>query len=74
MFFLDCDKYCKRRESVIVNAIPTGGPKPLANVGMEISPIVTVDVIKPVSTCDCFECFFFFASFIRTSISPSQYA
>lgn len=50
MFFLDCDKYCKRRESVIVNAIPTGGPKPLANVGMEISPIVIVDVIKPVST------------------------
>ena len=27
-----------------------GRPTPLANAGMEIPPVVTVDVIKPVST------------------------
>ena len=30
-------------------AIPTGSPKPLASAAMDIPPVSTVDVIRPVS-------------------------
>ena len=30
--------------------MPTGRPTPLANAAIEIPPVITVDVIKPVST------------------------
>ena len=35
---------------VPLKAIPTGNPTPLPNAAIEIPPVITVDVIRPVST------------------------
>ena len=35
---------------VPLKAIPTGRPTPLANAAIETPPVITVDVIRPVST------------------------
>ena len=40
----------ERSRLVPLKAIPTGNPTPLANAAIEISPVITVDVIRPVST------------------------
>ena len=49
---------------------PTGRPTPLANAGMEASPAITSEVIKPVSTISMivFNRLFFFAYRLRASI------
>ena len=33
-----------------LKAIPTGNPTPLANAAILIPPVITVDIIRPVST------------------------
>ena len=57
-------------------AAPTGGPVPLAHAGMGAPPVVTAEVIKPVSTIPMivFNRFFFFASRLWTSISSRKNA
>ena len=57
-------------------AIPTGNPTPLANAVIEIPPVITVDVIRPVSTIPVIVLnrFIFLAVFSRTSISFRKYA
>ena len=39
----------ERSRLVPLKAIPTGKATPLANVAIEIPPVITVDVIRPVS-------------------------
>ena len=39
----------ERSRLVPLKAMPTGRPTPLANAAIEIPPVITVDVIKPVS-------------------------
>ena len=47
---------------VTPKAIPTGNPTPLANGVVETPPVITVDVIRLVSTMPVIvlNCFFFF--------------
>ena len=40
----------ERSRFVPLKAIPTGNPTPLANAAIEIPPVITVDVIRAVST------------------------
>ena len=40
----------ERSRLVALKAMPTGNPTPLANAAVEIPPVITVDVIRPVST------------------------
>ena len=40
----------ERSRLVRLKAVPTGNATPLANAVIEIPPVITVDVIKPVST------------------------
>ena len=40
----------ERSRPVPLKAIPTGNPTPLANAAIEIPPLITVDVIRPMST------------------------
>ena len=40
----------ERSRLVQLKAIPTVNPMPLANAEIDISPVITVDVITPVST------------------------
>ena len=35
---------------VPLKAMPTGRPTPLTNAAIEVSPVITVNVIRPVST------------------------
>ena len=59
-FFLLCSEDFKRLPVMTVGkerswlvplkAIPTGNPTPLGNAAIEIPPVITVDVIRPVST------------------------
>ena len=48
---------------VLLKAIPTGNPTPLANPAMLIPPVITVDVIRLVSTIPVvvLNCFSFLA-------------
>ena len=39
----------ERSKLVPLKAMPTGNQTPLANAAIEILPVITVDVIKPVS-------------------------
>ena len=61
---------------VPLNAIPTGRPTPLANTAIKTPPVITVDVIRLVSTMLVIflNRLIFFASRSRTSISSSKYA
>ena len=65
-----------REESRLVplNAVPTGRPAPLANAAIETPPVITVDVIRPVSTMlvTVLNGFISFAGRSRTSISSSK--
>ena len=56
--------------------IPTGDPTPLANAAMVIPPVITVDVIRPVSTkpVTVLNRFIFLTIGSRTSISLRKYA
>ena len=40
----------ERSRLVPLKSIPTGNPTPLANAAIEVPPVITVDVIRPVST------------------------
>ena len=66
----------ERSRLVPLKAIPTGNPTPLANAAMLIPPVMTVDVIKLVSTIPVIvlKRFIFLAIRSRTSISLSKYA
>ena len=61
---------------VPLKAMPTGRPTPLANAAIEAHPVITVDVIRPVSTMlvIVLNRFIFSAIRSRTSISSSKYA
>ena len=66
----------ERSRLVPHKAMPTGRPTPLANAAIEIPPVITVDVIRPVSTIPVIVLnrFIFLAIRSRTSISSSKYA
>ena len=61
---------------VPLKAMPTGRPTPLANAAVEIPPVITVDVIRPVSTMPVIVLnhFIFLAICSRTSVPSSKYA
>ena len=40
----------ERSRLVPLKTMPTGRPTPLAKAAIEIPPVITVDVIRPVST------------------------
>ena len=40
----------ERSRLVPPKAMPTGRPTPLTNAAIEVPPVITVDVIRPVST------------------------
>ena len=51
------------KEVVPLKAMPTGIPTPLADVAIEISPVITVDVLRRVyDTCDYIESFHSFGN------------
>ena len=54
----------ERTKLVLSKAAPTGRPAPLANAAIEIPPVITVDVIRPVSMIPVIvlNCFFFFGN------------
>ena len=69
----------ERSRLVPLKAIPTGNPTPLANVAIEIPPVITVDNLACVyDTCDCIESFHFFGDlftnfdFIKKNASISD--
>ena len=65
----------ERSRLVPLKAIPMGNPTPLANAAIEIPPVITVDVIRSVSTIPLIilNCFIFLAICSRTSISLRKY-
>ena len=64
----------ERSTLVPLKAMPMGNPTPLANAAIEIPPVITVHVIKPVSTISVIVLnrFFFLAIRSRNSISSSK--
>ena len=66
----------ERSRLVPLKAIPTGYPTPLANAAIEIPPVMTVDVIRLVSTIPVIvlKRFIFLPIRSRTSFSLSKYA
>ena len=66
----------ERSRLVPLKAMPTGRSTPLANAAIEIPPVVTVNVIRPVSTMPVIVLnrFIFLAIRSRTSISSSKHA
>ena len=61
----------ERSRLVPLKAIPTGNPTPLENAAIVITPVITVDVIRPVSTIPVIllNRFIFLAVCSRTSTS-----
>ena len=66
----------ERSRLVPLKTMPTGRPTPLANAAIEIPPVITVDVIRPVSTMPVIVLNRFILLEIRsrTSISSGKYA
>ena len=66
----------ERSRLVPPKAMPAGRPTPLANDTIEILPVITVDVIRPVSMMlvIVLNCFIFLAILSQTSILSSKYA
>ena len=66
----------ERSRLVPLEAIPTGNPTLLANAAINIPSVITVDVIRPVSTIPVIVLnrFIFLAICSRTSISLRKYA
>ena len=66
----------ERSRLVPLKAMPTGRAMPLANAAIENPPVITVDVIKPISTMPVIVLnrFIFLAMLSRTSISSRKYA
>ena len=65
----------ERSRLVPLKAISTGNPTLLANAAIDITPVITVDVIRPVSMIPVvvLNHFIFWAIFSRTSISLIKY-
>ena len=66
----------ERSRLVPPKAMPTDRPTPLANAAIDILQVITIDVIRPVSTVDardCIESFHFLTICSRTSISLIKY-
>ena len=59
-----------------LRAMPTGNPTPLANAAIDNPPVITVDVIRPVSTIPVIVLnrFILLAICSRTSISSRKNA
>ena len=66
----------ERSRLVQLKAIPTDNPTTLTNAAIEIPPVITVDVIRPVSTIPVIVLnrFIFLAICSRTSISSRKNA
>ena len=66
----------ERIKLVPLKAMPTGRPTPLANSAIEIPPVITVDIIKHVSTMSVIVLnhFIFLGIRSQTSISSRKYA
>ena len=66
----------ERSRLVPLKTMPTGRPTPLANAAVEIPPVITVDVIRPVSMMPVIVLnhFIFLAICSRTSVPSSKYA
>ena len=66
----------ERSRLVPLKTMPMGNPTPLANAAIDIPPVITVDVIRPVSTIPVIVLnrFIYLAIHSRTSISSSKYA
>ena len=64
----------ERSRLVPVKGIATSNPTPLANAAIEIPPVITVDVIRPVSRIPVIVLnrFIFLAIRSRTSISSRK--
>ena len=64
----------ERSRLVPLKAMPTGRSTPLANAAIEIPPVITVDVIRPVSTMPVIVLnrFIFLAIRSRTLISSRK--
>ena len=64
----------KRSRLVPLKAMSTGRPTPAANAAMEIPLVITIDVIRPVSTIPviALKRLIFFAVRSRTSISSRK--
>ena len=56
--------------------MPTSRPTLLENAAVETSPVIIVDVLRPVSAMlvIVLTCFIFLATRSRTSVSSSKYA
>ena len=66
----------ERIRLVPLKAMPTGRPTPPANAAIETPPVITVDVIRPVSTMlvIVLNCFIFLVIRSRTLTLLSKYA
>ena len=64
----------ERRRLAPLGVMPTGRPTPPANAAREIPPVITVEIIRPVSTMPVIVLNYFLAIRSRTSISSSRYA
>ena len=73
--FLEMAVARERSRLVPLKAIPTGNSTPLANPVIEIPPVITVDVIRPVSAIPVIVLnrFMFLAICSRTSNSSRKY-
>ena len=61
----------ERSRLVPLKAISTGNPTPLTNAAMLIPPVITIDVIRPVSAIPVIVLnrFIFLAIYLRNSVS-----
>ena len=69
--------FARERSSLVpLKAIPTGNPTPLGNAAIDIPTVITVDVIRPVSTilAIVLNHFIFLVICLRTSVSLRKYA
>ena len=66
----------ERSRLVPLKVMPTGRLTPLTNAAIEIPPVITVDIVRPVSTMPVIVLnhFIFLTICSRTSISSSKYA
>ena len=66
----------ERSRLVPLKTMPTDRPTPLANTAIEIPPMITVDVIRPVSTMPLtvLNRFLLLEIRSRTSVSSGKYA
>lgn len=71
-----CVRAAARKKSRLVpfNAVPTSRPTPITNAAIETPPVMTVDVMRPVSTMlvVASNCFTFFARSSQTSLWSSK--